>query len=591
MSKQNPIIRSKRKKAQTLFQENRLPEAREAYRQLCQLDRRDADAWFTLGLINGQLGFLEETAAACREAIAIRPDFPEAHFNLAKALQGLGYLQEAEHAYREALRLNPRWPQALNNLGNIVQELGHYDEAVGIYRAAINIKGDYAEAWNNLGNMQLLKGNSREALQSFQRAMALKPHYAVAHIGMGSALALLGDLDEALKSYREAERLDPFDAAIAAGEASLLERQGSIEQAYRRLQSHLEARPVNLNIANAFAAMCDKVQRCSDAIAFLENGLAQEEVRVGLQQRIAAHLNLGRLYEREGEYDKAFGHYQAGNDLKPHTFDRNGHAAFIHEIVATFDADLLRNAPRATHESRRPVFIVGMPRSGTTLVEQILASHPEVYGAGELADIREIVGRMGSVVDSSLTYPRCVTELTLDACNRLAQDYLEHIDRLSAGEPYVTDKMPGNFLYLGVIALLFPQARVIHCMRDPLDTCFSCYSYDFSGFHPYMYRLEDLGFYYRRYEGLMRHWRQVLPISMLDVSYESLVSDQERMVRELLTFCGLPWDERCLRHHENARFVNTVSYDQVRKPIYQSSVGRWRRFEAHLGPLQKALAG
>ncbi|MEJ2565282.1 MAG: sulfotransferase [Gammaproteobacteria bacterium] len=591
MSKQNSIIRSRRKKAQTLFQENRLPEAREAYRQLCRLDRRDADAWFTLGLLNGQLGLLEEALGACREAIAIRPDFPEAYYNLARALQGLGRLQEAERAYREALRFRPGWPQALNNLGNIVQELGRYDESVELFRSAISIRGDYAEALNNLGNVLLLQGNSREALQSFQRAVALKPHYAVAHMGMGGALALLGDLDEALASYREAGRLDPSDAAIAAGEAALLERRGSIEQAYRRLQPYLEARPVNLNIANAFADMCDKVQRRGEAIALLENGLERPDKRIGRQQRITAHLHLGRLYERKGEYDKAFGHYQAGNDLKPHTFDRNGYAAFIHEIIATFDADLLRNAPRASHESRRPLFIVGMPRSGTTLVEQILASHPEVYGAGELADIREIVDRMGSVLGMSLTYPRCVAELTQDGCNRLAQDYLERIDHLAAGEPYVTDKMPGNFHYLGVIALLFPQARVIHCMRDPLDTCFSCYSYDFSGYHSYMYRLEDLGFYYRRYEELMRHWREVLPISMLDVSYETLVSDQERMVRELLTFCGLPWDERCLRHHENARFVNTVSYDQVRKPIYQSSIGRWRRFEAHLGPLQKALAG
>lgn len=591
MSKQNPIIRSKRKRAQTLFQENRLAEAREAYQQLCRLDRRDADAWFTLGLINGRLGLLEEVIPCCHEALAIRPDFLEAHYNLARALQGLGRLAEAEESYRRALRLNPRWPEALNNLGNTIQEQGRYQEAVDAYTSALDIRGDYAEALLNLGNVLLLQGNSKEALKNYRRAVQLKPRYTAAYKGQGGALALLGELDEALASYREAGRLDPSDPGIVAAEASILERQGLAEQAYLRLRPYLDKAAANLEIANAFAGLCDKVQRCAEATALLESGLAHQDNRSGRQRRITAHFNLGRLYERSADYDRAFAHYRAGNDLKPHTFDRGSFAAFIDELIGVFDGGFLRDAPRATHGSARPLFIIGMPRSGTSLVEQILASHPEVYGAGELEDIGEIVGGMAAALGAGSAYPRCIRNLTQDGCNRLAARYLERLARLSPDARYVTDKMPQNFLHLGVIALLFPKARVVHCLRDPLDTCVSCYSYDFAGFHPYMYGLEDLGFYYRHYQKLMRHWQRVLPVALLNVSYEALVADQEGVIRELLAFCGLPWDERCLRYHENERFVNTLSYDQVRQPVYQSSIGRWRRFEAYLEPLRKALAG
>jgi hypothetical protein len=316
---------------------------------------------------------------------------------------------------------------------------------------------------------------------------------------------------------------------------------------------------------------------------------SESNLTISRERRSAAHFSLGRLYDRAGDYNRAFVHFQAGNNLKPSDFDRGEFTRFIDDLINTFDVDFMRNAPCAHHGSRRPVFIVGMPRSGTSLVEQILASHPEVCGGGELEDIRHIAFGAGAWLGSSHTYPRVVRELAAADCDTLAAGYLKKLAVLSPQARCVTDKMPQNFLALGLIALLFPEARVIHCLRDPLDTCLSCYFHDFTGYHPYAYRLEGLGFYYRQYQRLMRHWRAVLPIPMLDVVYEDLVADPEAGIRQLLAFCELDWDERCLRFYESERIVHTSSYQQVRRPIYKSSLGRWRHYAAHLEPLRRAL--
>ena len=591
MSQQNPSIRTLKEKAQGLLQARRLPEARELYQQICQLDRSDADAWFSLGLINGLMGSMEGVIASCREAIAIRPHFTEAYFNMAKALKELGRLQEAEQAYGRALELKPQWPEAFNNLGNVQQEQGRLEEAKASFEAALRINDRYAEALVNLGNVLKLQGQCTQAVNNYRRALEINPNSATAYKPLGGALIILGQLDEALACYRQAGRLDPADIGMVAAEAAILERQGLADQAYATIKPYIDGGPPNLEIGNALAALCDQVGRCDEAITLLEGGLAQEQGKLQLQRRIVAHFNLGRLYDRKGEYDKAFAHFKAGNDLKPNSFDREGFAKGMDELLSAFSPQFMRDAPRASHGSRRPIFIVGMPRSGTSLVEQILSSHPQVYGAGELEDINTIVSEMRGTLGSAVSYPTCVQDLTEDICNQLASRYLGKLEQISPDARHVTDKMPQNFLHLGLIALLFPQAHIIHCMREPLDTCLSCYSHDFAGYHPYVYQLENLGLYYRHYQRVMRHWREVLPLPILDVSYEALVEDHESVTRDMLAFCGLEWDERCLRHHENKRFVNTLSYSQVRKPIYKAAVQRWRHYESYLGPLKKALAG
>jgi len=590
MAKQNPIIRSKKKKAQALIDANRFAEARELYRQICRLDRLDVDAWFTLGLLNGQLGFPEDTVNCFGEAAALRPDSAEAHFNLGKALGDLGRLEEAAHAYGRALDCRPEWPEASNNLGNILQALGRLDDAVDCYERALRIRPEFAEAYANLGNVLQLQGRINKAVEIYRRALAIRPRYPKVYKALGGALANLGRLDEALACYRGAARLDPGDMGLAAAEALILERQGLSDRAYAMIKPFIDNGTENFEIADAFAALCGGVGRCDEAIVLLERNLGRGNMQRDRQQLISAHFVLGRLYDNRGEYDKAFAHYRIGNDLKPYAFDGKAFAEFISSLIGVFDADFMRRAPRAAHGSERPIFIVGMPRSGTSLVEQILASHPQVFGAGELEDMRYIAADVCGALASTLSYPACVRQLTAEACDRLAARYLERLALVSPDARYVTDKMTLNFLHLGLIALLFPRARIIHCLRAPLDTCLSCYFHDFSGYHPHTYRLEDLGFYYRNYRRLMSHWQDVLPMPMLSVSYEALVQDQEGVTREMLNFCDLEWDERCMRFYESRRAVNTLSYNQVRKPIYAGSIEHWRHYEAYLEPLKKALA-
>jgi hypothetical protein len=250
---------------------------------------------------------------------------------------------------------------------------------------------------------------------------------------------------------------------------------------------------------------------------------------------------------------------------------------FIDNLISSYTHESVSRLPRSSHSSDRPIFIIGMPRSGTTLVEQILASHPDVYGGGELKEISTMVSsvRLGG--------------LRQEDCDALARQYLKHLSELSATARFVTDKMPQNFLHLGFISLLFPQAHVIHCIRDPRDTCLSCFFQDFGYAHAYRYKQEVLGKYYNQYQRLMRHWRDVLDIPILDVSYEALVADQAGSTRAMLEYCDLEWDDRCLRFYENTRIANTASLDQVRRPVYTRSLGRWRHYEPYIQPLLASL--
>jgi hypothetical protein len=308
-----------------------------------------------------------------------------------------------------------------------------------------------------------------------------------------------------------------------------------------------------------------------------------------LPERAYLHFHLGHLYDRTGEYDRAFSHFRQGNNLVQSPYDSDEHHRLVSSLIRAYDPASLATHPRATLPTEQPIFIVGMPRSGTTLVEQILTSHPRVYGAGELDDLSQIAAALPRTLGSAEPYPRCLDTLTQAQVDALAQQHLAKLAALSGNAPRVTDKMPLNFLNLGLIALLFPHARVIHCTRDPLDTCLSCYFCNFAGNLPYTYDLAHLGQFYKEYTRLMRHWKKVLPVRMREVSYEQLVADPEAQMRALVAFCGLDWDGNCLEFHNTERAVMTASDVQVRRPIYNSSVGLWRRYEKHLAPLLEAL--
>jgi tetratricopeptide (TPR) repeat protein len=621
VSKNNTQSRSETKqRALTLLQMNRLAEAKSLFAELCRADQADAESYYLLGVINGKLGCFAEAADCFRKAVAIQPQMFMAHYGLGAALKVEGKPTEAAENFRQAVRIKPDLAAAHLDLGNVLYSLGKLDEAkeslqrglrlkptadayfslgkvqlsqglmveaIATYRAALKLEPARADIHSALGFAYLSFGQLDEAVASCQQAIKLQPGFPYAYNNLGRALMMLGRLDEAVSSLQDALRLKPDFTRAAACLVIAYEMGGNYQKAGNLLSPLIEQYPDDSAVAMSFARLCKHTDRCREAVDMMERVLQQENLSPMDKREL--HFFAGKIYDSMNVYDAAFAHYQRANSIQAPPYDPAIHAHYVDALISTFSADLLRHLPRATHSTERPVFIVGMPRSGTSLVEQILASHPKVFGAGELTHIGNIVARMVNRLEARLGFPRCIHMLTQEVANTLAQEYSGYLDAMSPDAIRVTDKLPHNFLYLAVINLLFPGARVIHCMRDPLDTCLSIYFQYFNASHAYSFDLAHIGSHYREYERLMAHWRRTLDIPMLEVRYEDIVTNPDVIIPRLVEFCGLEWDPACLRFYENTRIVATLSYDQVRQPLHPKSIGRWKHYEKYLGPLKSAL--
>ncbi|MEZ5543243.1 MAG: tetratricopeptide repeat protein [Pseudomonadota bacterium] len=549
-----------------------------------------AEAYNTLAGALHALGDIKAASTTFERAIAIDPRCALAHNNLGLLLQEAGDHAGAERHFRAALAIEPASAEFENNLGTVLMSQGRFDEAIATFRSAITHNEGLAAAWNNLGNALLcvdgFRENFPEANKAYLRAIELQPDFAEACYHYGTCLQQQGRFEEAYVQFGRATALRPDYPEASAGQVMVLERLGRIGEAEGILHPLLQTHQDNVLVALAFGVLAKHLDKRELALSTLER-LDPE----GLEKwgRIQRDFVLGDLYNDAGDYDRAFAHYHAAN-----TEDHPGYSVEQTERLFTTQMQAYAHSGHKQHRrsrnrSKLPVFIVGMPRSGTTLLEQILASHPDVHGAGELEDIYHLSASMQQRLSSALAYPHCMREASQDALDRIATEYLEQLSHYAPGAKRIVDKMPHNFEALGLIDTLFPGARVIHCMRNPIDTCLSIYFKHFNSFHPYASDLKSLGLYYRQYERLMAHWKRTLTIPIMDVQYEEVVANQEEMSRRIIEFIGLDWNERCLNYHELDRTVNTPSYDQVRKPIYTGSVERWRRYEKHLGPLLEVL--
>jgi tetratricopeptide (TPR) repeat protein len=478
-----------------------------------------------------------------------------------------GNLPKAEELYRQVLTLDPNHPDALHLLGVMANQTGKPEMGIDFIKRALALQPHEPEFHNSLAAAFKGVGDVASAVAHYGETIRLKPDAVKAHIYLSDALMEQGRFDLALKHSLEALRLEP-DSALAYCTLGELASNGH----YQFPES-------------AIAAM-------------------QTLVAAGQQEPRDASLlffTLAAHWERQGDHREAFRCYRRANELKrevyrqsKQAFDPRKHRELIDRLIGTFTADLFERTRRFGSESEKPIFIVGMVRSGTSLVEQILASLPDVYGAGELRDVDQIAHALPRRLGTAAPYPACVTALDDATTRTLATLFLHRLDNLGqagcvSGAGRVIDKMPHNYLHLGLISILFPRCRIIHCRRQMLDVCVAVYLQNFKWL-PYASSLEEIGFYYRNYERLMEHWRRVLPLPVHEVVYEDLVANQEVVSRSLVAFCGLPWDERCLAFHKSPRTVQTSSKLQVRKPLYTHSLARWKRFEAYLKPLQDALA-
>jgi len=581
------VLRARKKKAYSSIQANRFEDARKILSGVCKSAPRDPEAQFLLGVVSGQLGRLVEAINHCAKAVKLKPDYVDAWYNLAQAHMHCDMAQDAVSAYKKVIELKPDYVEAHYNLGYAMEQLGDYESAVSSYRMAVCIKPDYAEAYCNLGNLinNINQSSRSEGLNYLKLAVRINPAYLKGHLYLGRALNQMGQIDEALEHYDKILKQDPRHIEAICAIALAYEKSGDFDKAAMFLEPLLDQ--TDINVANAFAVVAVHIGRTEEAIQRMEAVL--EKGGLGKSDARALHFKLGKLLDRSGEYQRAFNHLNQGNILKRSDYDVEVVLSDFDTIRSFFDSSRMANLPRSTNASETPVFIVGMPRSGTTLTEQILDSHPQVFGAGELVFVEDSVSAIGACSGLGKDYPDCLEGASGKVMEEISAGHLKKLQHLAPDAMRIVDKMPHNFRYLGLIELLFPGARVIHCMRHPYDTCLSIYSYDFNAMHGYSTDLGWLGQYYLKYQELMEHWKSVLRVPMLDVRYEDLVSDQEKTMRQIIDFCGLPWDERCLSFHKNQRSVNTISYDQVRRPIYTKSVARWRHYEQYLEPLRDIL--
>lgn len=572
---------------------NKQDEAASHLREALRLRPNFAAAHNDLGNVLTRHGKWAEAVDHFRKAIGLQPDFGGFYLNLADALQNLGNLEEAAECLRQCLARLPQFPEAHYNLGNVHQIMGKHAQAVEHFQDALRLRPDFHWACINLGNSLVALGKSNEAAEQFEQALRLQPDCAEAHFLLGNVRREQRQVAESIRLFQRALELKSNypEAHNMLGEAFL--EQGETEKARSYFRQALPNHTpfvirTLLNMA-AHGFYTDAEPSIDQLKGWLSHpGLLPDFVS-------QVHFTLGYLLERKGAWDQAFEHFRQGNAVRRALlhqwgmgFDAAEHARRIDRLIDAFSPDYFRMVRGWGLDTELPVFIVGMPRSGTTLVEQILANHPKVFGAGELHDLGQLAAGLPGRLDDGAGYPECVTLLQVPMVQELAIAHLERLTLLGGGAERVIDKMPENFLHLGIIATLFPQAKVIHCRRDPQDVCLSCFFMFFSGLN-FSWDLDDLGRYYRDYERLMAHWKAVLPVPVLEVVYEDLVANQEQVSRRLVDFCGLEWDERCLKFYESRRTVQTASKLQVRQPIYTKSVGRWRHYAAHLGPLRQAL--
>lgn len=609
-------------KAQGFLASGQNSEAKTILVPFCAQRKTDPDAWLLLGRTHSNLQSWEEAIACFRTVLELRPKDPNAHFQMGNVFLALRRYPEAIASYERSLVIVPQWPEALNNVGRALhlsgepeqaiprfeqvlsldpnlsttavnlalayRDVGQYLKAIECLQRALRLKPNWPPVQVMLGQVYTDIGMHDFAVRCFQDAIAQEPGSEAAYLHLGNAYRFQGRLDLALDTFRQVARLNPSSAEAAVGEAIIHEYAGRQEQTVQAVRGLLDRGVQNADLLSLFADICKRMNACDEAVKRISEALYSKTLSA--TGRTMLWFSLGKLYDDRGNYERAFESFSEGNRLMKVGHDPAIHRSHVGRIMEAFSRAAVRDMPRASNGSDKPVFVIGMPRSGTTLLEQMLSGHPQIHGAGELSDVSTFVQSLPYRLGTQRLFPECLGDLTQRHVDDMAAEYLATIQAIAPAARFVVDKMPHNFLYLGLINLLFPKARVIHCTRDPLDTCLSVYFQYFGPRIPYAYRLDHIAAFYTEYRRLMQHWEETLDIEQTTVAYADLVGDAEATMRRTLSFLGLSWASECLTFHTRRQRALTASYQQVRRPLYKTSLERWRNYEPYLDPLRTALA-
>ncbi|MBI2805983.1 MAG: tetratricopeptide repeat protein [Planctomycetes bacterium] len=563
---------------------------------------RDALSWNpNLALAHSNLGQLlveqnraDQALPHCQRAVELNPNFAEALSNLGNVLRAQDKLSEAKECYKKALTLRPNVAMIHNNLGQALQEEGNLDEAIACYRKAIGLDPRSARIECHLASALAAQEKPKEAIVHYRRALDLQPDWADAHNGLGHLLQEGGDLEAALACFQEALRLKPDLADAHANVANVLAEKGDLAGSERSYREALKHDPDYVGAYGVLAThLRDKLPEAD--VAIMRQFLQRDHLSDW--KRALLHHGLAHIHDARKEYDEAGEHARKANAYRKETwhregkvYNRNDHDGFVSFLIKQFQPAFFQRVQGWGLATDVPVFVLGLPRSGTTLLEQILASHPRVHGAGELTLGKDSFDMVPAQIGRTEPPAVVMPVVTKKALQEIGKVHLNKLREFSPQALRIVDKMPDNYLWLGFLSALFPRAKFIYSRRDVRDVSVSCWITNFKQIR-WACDTDDLAGRIKSHLRIMDHWRRVLPVPLLEIDYEETVADIEAVARRMIDFVGLEWDPACIKFHETQRTVRTASLTQVRQPIYKGSVERWRLYEKTLGPLFRALDG
>jgi tetratricopeptide (TPR) repeat protein len=613
---------------EVLRQLGRKDEAAEALEEAIRLEPDNAQAQNNLGITWFEHGKIGRAVNCYRQAIELRPDMAEAHNNLGNALRVLGDKEGAIQAYQDALTHRERYPEAYNNLGTLLQAQDKLEEAEHALRKAIQQNPRYVEAHNNLASLYVAQQKDVEALRILGDALKFAPTSVQTLLITARIQLRRGAHLAAEQASRAALKQEPENAEALTVLGQVLHETDRYDEALQMLERAVEANPNNPEAQNFYGVALKSMGRLDEAREHILDALRRNHMMYGAYANLsdlvdfskgegeelfnrmdaifsaarnpeaghflALHFAYAKALDDRGEHERALEHYITGGRMKRAQLAYNEEEThgFFDAIRAAFPKEVFEDRKFQGNPDDRPVFIVGMPRSGSTLVEQILSSHPDVYGAGEVKYLSIALGKLRDRFPSLPKYPEMMSKITPAQLDIASKSYQQSIAQGAGDAKRITDKLLTNYFFLGLINLLFPNAKVIHTQRNPVDTCLSGFTKLFKDDMPHSYDLGELGRYYGKYRELMEYWEKVLPEGFLTtVQYEEVVADTEGQAKRLIEFLGLPWNKKCVEFHKSDRPVKTASVAQVRKPIYKTSVERWKKYGPGLQPLIDAVGG
>lgn len=540
-----------------------------------------------LGAVQRRLGHPRKAIDLLNKALASEPGNTQLITELIESFVDLGRHGDALRHVDQAILEDPDSTELLVLRSRLHLNSGDVQQACDDCRRAHELKPDdlmlhgrYAESLIALGQPPV---PTKPAMQLVQ----LQPFESRNHSRLGTTHRLNDELDEALDAYRRALELDARNHEALAGMAETLESMGRSKEAIDTLASHIRSPDASYLMINAWMRSQSRLEDWDASIDAATNWLTSAK----RQPRHAAIVNhrLGNAFERAGRHQEAFEAWQRGNEMYHDRWNADEHDQLSLDIAEHFSTDAMQTLPCSSCDDERPLFIMGMFRSGTTLIEQVLAMHPDIFPRGELFELISIAGDLSAAIGTDVPYPKCIDQATPEVLDEMAARFIATLEEGAGDARIITDKLPLNFLNIGLISRLLPSARIIHCNRDPLDTCISCFGNSFSARMSFTANLEHLGRTYLAYHRLMEHWRRTCPLPILEIEYEQLVADPEPQIRRMLDFASLPWDPACLEFHRSRRIAQTLSMDQVRQPMHTRSIHRSRAYWDQLAPLRSVL--